>query len=219
MKGTALWAVLLPLLVADLGPATMEARAQTVEVFSTFMPEVQDPSHEAGLSTVIVSARVAEVPRASESGAASTVLLRNRNHRVWTDVRMEGAKVLFQADPLIKIGDSLTVRVLGGETSSVRMRVHAEPNFVVGERYILCLTDVDTVTAASGPPHWRPVDGSFGAFLVTPDGLQRKGIDPKPWLTLRGVLLDLYRGAGSQKAADSRSMWRNRPRGIPATGG
>jgi len=141
--------------------------------------ELGDLGREAEL---IVAGRVVSVVSAWDKG------------RIRTQVTLAAEQVL-KGTP--KAADRVTFSVLGGEVAGIGQRVPGEARFVVGERVVVFLTDLDRRATVLGMAQgkWRWDPEAKGAELQ-PDleslgDLERMGPDARPLPPVAGTPVGL----------------------------
>jgi hypothetical protein len=155
------------------------------------MPEALDPSWIAAQSSLIVRARVRAREPARYVLRHPSVGLRGPGSYAWHDFTFEVRETVWRDTELPQPGPSIRVRVYDAKTPVVNSSVEGEPDFIPGEEYVLCLTEMDGRAFLAGPPHWRAVGGAHGAFLLRDGAVMRKTVDEKPFISLSALLASL----------------------------
>jgi hypothetical protein len=144
-------------------------RTRTHIVCVLYPPEtINDPAQNASHASLIVEARADKKENpASVKGYKNPLWSEGLSRNLaWEDVRFDRIKVLWKDEAVGEIGPTLHLRRYDAETPEVSLRNPYEPTFRLGERYILFLTENDTLAYDQGLPHWRPVSGAFGVFQL-----------------------------------------------------
>lgn len=209
-----LLAASLSLLIWGVGAAAAQAPEPKIStlVFGHRSPGASDPSWIAGRSALIVEATVKTVEPARWVKGHPVVRRRVPGDYAWHDVLFDRVRVVWRDRGVPPPPLPLRVRVYNADSPVVRSRYLDSPEFVLGERYVLCLTDVDTVAFSVGPPHW--LCPSAGAFLISPEGVRRKGWDKPPLLSLSALMKALHSGLREEVLAHTRERRAATTKGI-----
>jgi hypothetical protein len=179
-------------------------------------PGTDTPEWLAGTTSLIVDARVSKKENPQSVRNHLTKIQIESGVFAWQDFTFDQVKVIWKDKDVPDPGKALNVRVYDAETPDVIFKVSSEPEFEVGERYLLFLWEVDGLANDVGTEHWRVVGGSSGAFVIDKDQTKRKGEykneSPKP---LDEILKGAIKGfTNEEKLSRSRRYRSQAPKGI-----
>ena len=181
-----------------------------VQVCASLSPKAKDPKWIARSTSLVVKARVARKEPA-QWVKGHPVVGKRRPHPwdgdyAWHDFLFDEVEVIWKDRDIPDPGKTLYVRVYKAKTPEIEFEVYDSPDFVEGERYIMCLTNVDFFAFNVGPSHWRC--GAHAAFLIVGDEVMRKGIDQKPFATVSELLSDIRSVVQDEEIMSSTREWR-----------
>jgi hypothetical protein len=157
-------------------PKSDRPTEEVVFMSGTKLPGTDAPEWLAARSTVIVEARVAKKePARWIIGHPVDKPKRDKGDYAWYDFQFDQVKPIWKDKDVPSLDKTIYVRVYNAETPKVTFKWEDEPEFEVGEHYILCLTEMDGLAYLVGPEHWRVTGGAAGAFKVSADQTKRKG--------------------------------------------
>ncbi|MGC8834289.1 MAG: hypothetical protein ACP5R4_09565 [Armatimonadota bacterium] len=181
-----------------------------VEIVASLSPKAKDPKWIARSTSLVVKARVARKEPAQWVKGHPVV---DRKYRhpwdgdyAWHDFLFDEVEVIWKDQDIPDLGETLYVRVYDAKTPEIEFRAWDSPNFAEGERYILCLTNVDFFAYTIGPEHWRC--SAHAAFLIVGDKVMRKGIDQKPFSTVSDLLSDIRSVVQNEEIISPTREWR-----------
>lgn len=163
-----------------------------VSFHASLSPKAMDPEWVASHSSLIVKARVAAKEPAQSVKGHPVIGRRHPGDYAWHDFVFDQVELIWRAEGVPQPGDQLRVRVYNAETPEVSFSMEDAPRFELGERYILCLSDVDAFAFSVGPDHWTT--SANAAFLIVGDKVLRKGLEDKPTLTLADLKRAIAKG-------------------------